>query len=103
MSNEQASYEVVNIDLATQTGIIPLQRPGAEITSVTVLAFPLGSVAFLKIGQMGMDVPISNGLEWETDGCEGEKTGVYVNNPSAGAGTLSVVVCSGGGRFSKGQ
>lgn len=98
-------YEVVTVNLGV-TGRVACQRPGAAVTSVLVLSAPAGTTAALRIGEMGQDVPLVTGLEWEPDECApDELTGVFVNVPTPPPGGVAqVIVVSGdGGRFSQGN
>lgn len=87
-------YEVITVDLGV-TARVALQRPGAAVTSLLVLSAPVGTTAALRVGELGQDVPLVTGLEWQAD-CDPELSGVYVNVPTpAPGGSAQVVVVSG--------
>lgn len=91
------SYEVLTISLAV-AGKIPLQRPGAAVTSVTVLSAPVGTTAGLNIGELGQSVPLQTALRWKPDDpCAAELTGAYVTVPSPPPGGQAVIVVVSGG------
>lgn len=98
------SYVVETIDLAAVLIGRRVVGPANGVTSWVVLAWPLGTVGFLRMGQSGDRIPITEGLEWEYDLCVGpELGGLYVDLPVAAAGSLVIAVFFGGGTATVGS
>ena len=92
------SYRVETVDLAAVIIGRAIVGPNNGVTSWTVLDWPLGVVGFLRMGQSGDRIPVTEGLEWEYDPCVGaELGGLYFDLPTAAAGSLVIAAFFSGG------
>lgn len=87
-----ANYNTIDFNLAAPGNFVNptvvQATVGKEVASVTVLALPPGSVAFLRFGGQDKD-PIRLVAGYAMRPCPPERQGVFLEFP-AGVGTLSL-------------
>lgn len=88
------TYAVVTLDLTPVRSLHELVGPSTTVVSVTVLDFPAGLEAYIRLGQSGDKILVVAGLEI-TDICE--RGGVYYDQPNAAAGTARIAWFGMGG------
>ncbi|MEW5917302.1 MAG: hypothetical protein AB1762_12895 [Gemmatimonadota bacterium] len=83
------AYIVKTESLASIRQNVELLGTGTLITNWSVLEFPPATIAFIKEGQNGDRIPVSDGLKAE-DRCV--RNGLYLDVPVVGAGTITVII-----------
>jgi hypothetical protein len=71
------------VDLTQVRALYPIVGPATVVRSLTVLEFPAGIQAYIRLGQSGAQIPVIVGLQID---CIAESEGVYYDQPIAGAG-----------------
>ena len=87
------SYNVINYDLsvATPQPLKLAQSDGRVIAIVSVLECPAGAQVFLRIGATDSDNLLCMvGRNFKM--CPGERDGIFLWNPAAGAGNLQLML-----------
>lgn len=87
-----ASYDVIRVDLSAGFDGQPIAPANIGIDSLMVLQLTAGIGPSLRIGS-GPGIPIFAGFT--TDVCPPELAGLFLNNPTPGAGELVLLVSYG--------
>lgn len=92
-------YRVIRESLAAIRNNVQLIGGGSLITSFTVLEFPPATIAFVRIGMSGEQIPLTAGLR-ARDLCETE--GLYLDIPVVGAGDAVFAIFTSDGALALG-
>lgn len=103
MQQGQFSYRCLTVSLAAAAGqsgqspiVIQGAEPGSPITGVLLLSVPAGTVGNLHVGPGGDPMPLTQGLELDTDVCNPMSQGLFIDNPAQAGVSIQLIVTFGG-------
>lgn len=94
----QFAYRCITVSLAAgfaQPTPIPGAEPGNQITGVLVLNSPTGTQGSFQIGSGGDPMPLTQGLELDTDACDPMSQGVFITAPAQAGVSVQFVITYG--------